>query len=246
MQSNLLPEERDKIGFYLVQNEKTLETYVGSGILGECERRHKYGIRNLNHHNKNVFRAVNRNPEDWKFITIPVYELDLTHKENRELAFDLEQEIIDEFIGNTNLFLNISNDARYCGQDFSSEHRAKISLANSKRVWTEESKIKASKSATGRKQSEETCRKKSESSMGRIFSEETRNKLSESKLGWRPPENVLNNLQNANIERSIAVMAEGMQYGSVNAAAIAIGVDNRTIDARCKSTTGRFNNYYYI
>lgn len=60
------------------------------------------------------------------------------------------------------------------------------------------------------------------------------------------PEHVKDILRKANNERSKSVLINGVQYPSVNAAANALNVDNRTIDARCRSINGVFNNWQYI
>lgn len=246
MESNLTREDRNKVGVYVLHNTKTLETYVGSGQLKYCENRHKYGIKNKNHTNRKVKEAVDRNQDGWVFTASPIEEKGLTIKENRDLAFDVEQSILDDFVDKTPLLLNISKDARIPLYQFTQEHKIKIAQANSVRIWKDESRSKLRESVTGRKHTEETRKKISESTKGKVFSEETRNRLSESLKGREPSESTLKIFREANLKRSIPVVANGIIYDSVNSAAKTIGVDNRTIDARCRSTTGNFQNYFYL
>lgn len=245
MKTLLKESDKEKVGVYVVYNVKTDQIYVGSGKLGECEYRHRYGYENKNHRNKNVQKAFNNTPEGWTFMPIPIEGPGLTLKENRDIAFDLEQNFIDSFHNKTPLFLNISENSRAGGYERTLEIKQKISEANSKRVWNEESKEKLRNIHLGKKHSEETKNKISLGGIGRVFSEETKQKLSETKMGWKPPLNVLTNLNNANKEKSISVIIDNIKYDSVNQAAKIFNVDNRTVDARCKSITGRFDNWEY-
>lgn len=174
MESRLLPEDKDEVGVYLVVNKFTDETYVGSGKLNECVKRHISGFNNGNHKNINVRNAFSENPDGWEFIPIPIKEPDLNLKENRELAYDIEQEIIDEFYGKTELFLNIAKNARDAYCDISEETRNRMSVAGK-----------------GRKQSPDHVEKRISQLRGRSVTEEVRASMSECRLGKPPPPEVL-------------------------------------------------------
>lgn len=103
---NLTPDLKDEIGVYIIQNEDTLETYFGSGVLNKRFVRHAGDLRRGNHENHQLQAAYDRN-SNFVFIGLPV---EATSKEEaRALAFQIEQADISENIGNP-LMLNISKD----------------------------------------------------------------------------------------------------------------------------------------
>lgn len=113
MKSNLSSADRDQVGFYLIQNEHTGETYIGSGDLKTREYAHRSHLQKSDHDNWKLQRSYNRRPEAFSFIGVPIEEPGLSREENRELARQLEQNLIDEFKPNP-LCLNISSDATTC------------------------------------------------------------------------------------------------------------------------------------
>ncbi|EKD22581.1 MAG: hypothetical protein ACD_84C00042G0009 [uncultured bacterium] len=100
IQSNLQKEDRSKVGFYVLMNFNAGLLYSGSGNLGECEYRHQQGYTKNNHNNNNLRDAFQKHSEGWEFLAMPVEEPGFSRRENRELAFDLEQSDIDEYYGN--------------------------------------------------------------------------------------------------------------------------------------------------
>ena len=134
MENNLTPNDKGKVGVYLIQNDKTLETYVGSGVLDKRKYRHEKALFENKHINFKLQRAYNRN-SNFDFVGIPVEEPNLSKEENRKLALDLEQQIIDEF-KDSNLLLNISLDTTVftLGLKHSPESKEKISK-KSKDYW---------------------------------------------------------------------------------------------------------------
>lgn len=109
MKSNIEGSDKKKVGFYLVTNPETAETYAGSGILGARYKVHLTQLQKGIHPNYRLQEAFNRNP-NFEFVGLPLEEL--TPEETRELAFDLEQSFIDEYDKNP-LLLNLARDARY-------------------------------------------------------------------------------------------------------------------------------------
>jgi group I intron endonuclease len=116
-----------KIGFYMLINVKTYETYFGSGILGECWRRHFNAYLNKNHYNGKLQEAFNRTPEGWEFIPTVVEEYS-SSDENRLDARAYEQGAITEEWDNP-LLLNLSKSAYACRPDYDDEQRKRHSVA---------------------------------------------------------------------------------------------------------------------
>lgn len=139
MKSNITIEDKNKIGIYIIHNPTTDETYAGSGILNERLYEHSRHLENKNvnikHHNFKLQKAYNKN-SNFEFIGIPVEENNFTKKENRQLALELEQQMINEHKDNP-LFLNIALDATapMYGRKQTEEHITKrvIQLTGQKR-----------------------------------------------------------------------------------------------------------------
>lgn len=106
MNSLLDSSDKKKIGFYIIHNTKTDETYVGSGVLGTRLNVHKTLLDKNEHWNYRLQRAYNKDP-NFDFVAVPVEEG--TIFENRELALEVEQSMIDE-IKNSPLMLNIATN----------------------------------------------------------------------------------------------------------------------------------------
>lgn len=136
MISHLNKEDAAEIGIYSIINDHTGETYCGSGILGKCLSRHYRGYVTGNHDNANLREAFQRTPQGWNFYPVVINEPGLTREENRQVAFDLEQNDIDTCKGDP-LFLNISVNARKCrpiGIKHSEETKEKMSQAHQERL----------------------------------------------------------------------------------------------------------------
>jgi hypothetical protein len=125
MISYLKDEDKHKIGFYMVTNIFTNETYFGSGILGDCFYRHSAGYKNNNHRNKNLREAFIRTPNGWEFIATPVEEYN-SPDENRLEARAFEQGDISEYWGNP-LLMNISKNAYTCRLDYTQDQKDAVS-----------------------------------------------------------------------------------------------------------------------
>jgi len=143
MNSNLSIDDKDKIGFYIIHNSKTDETYVGSGVLGQREYSHIKELKEGTHSNRKLQAAYNEDP-NFDFIAVPVDE-HKTVEENRLQARLLEQSIIDEF-KNSDLLLNISLSAFACRPDWTQEQRDQQSIItkNYNSNLSEEDKVRIS------------------------------------------------------------------------------------------------------
>ena len=99
-----------EVGIYILVDPNTDETYIGSGILDSRRKTHLYHLENNTHPNYKLQRAFNKNP-NFEFIGVPVSENQMTQEQNRDIAYDLEQSVLDDF-NDSVLLLNISKDAK--------------------------------------------------------------------------------------------------------------------------------------
>lgn len=171
-------------GTYIITSEEVDKAYVGSASdLAKRYNDHNWGLKNNSHPNKGLQELYNKHNGELTFTA--------TSLENRELAYDFEQIILDEY-RDSGLLTNIAKHARQSSKDMpvSEEIRKKISDAQ-----------KGNQYKLGHKHSEETRRKISESNkgivknLGRIVSEETRKKISDAQkgmihrpIGWKHTE----------------------------------------------------------
>ena len=180
MISHLNKDDAKEIGIYSIINDHTGETYSGSGILGKCLSRHYRGYVTGNHDNANLREAFQKTPQGWNFYPAVINEPGLTREENRQIAFDLEQNDIDTCKGDP-LFLNISANARECrpmGIKHSEETKEKMSKAHQEH-WNNLSEDEKKKRAeTGKKNLSGYLEIRKESGTP----EEVRKKQSESRL----------------------------------------------------------------
>lgn len=197
MLMNLDENDLDKIGFYLLHNQETDQTYVGSGILYERYKYHKNSLDKNKHGNYKLQIAFNKNP-NFDFIGLPVNENNFTNEQNRELALILEQNTINENINNK-LLLNISKNVEFprLGIKDSEETILKKKEARDNYInsLSEEEKnkysikmrdkMKNNTHAAGHIKTEEEIQKWRESRKGYFHSEETRQKISDNNKGLR-------------------------------------------------------------
>jgi hypothetical protein len=161
LKTDLLPEDKNKVGYYIIHDSATAATYSGSGVLGDRYNKHKLALERgrinndvctcgksrakcvCRHFNPKLQAVYNKNPDGLELIAIPVEEPGLTREENRAIASILEQEDIDTYSGNS-LFLNIAKDtsAPRFGAIVTDETKLRQSLAHQLRYAnrTEEEK----------------------------------------------------------------------------------------------------------
>lgn len=129
----------DHCGCYLIRHLDTGEVYVGSSeSIYKRVLRHKQFIYAKSHDNSNFQELLQK-------TTIKDYELILFFTDTREEAFELEQFFVDRYKASGKL-INIAYDVRYAmlGAVLSDEHKQKISVANTGRLMSEDSKRKLS------------------------------------------------------------------------------------------------------
>ncbi len=134
MDSNLTPDDKDKVGIYLIRNKTTNEVYVGSGKLNKRLKRHERDLVNNTHYNYKLQKSFNKNP-DIEFIGSPIDVDGLTIEENRRLALSLEQVFIDKLKDNEkllNIALNVETPT--LGISHTEESKVKISK-KSREMW---------------------------------------------------------------------------------------------------------------
>lgn len=131
-------ENNKKPGTYILKQESTNKMYVGS--TGDLYTRIKSHISKLQK-NKSGNRLLQE-----AFNTNPNFELKIIQTENREKAFDLEQELLNKLNFNNEISLNIAKDARIAQKGISSLLGYKMA---------EDVKKKISKANLGKPKSEE-------------------------------------------------------------------------------------------
>jgi hypothetical protein len=144
MKSSLSGEDKKAVGFYTLSNSETDETYAGSGILGKRESFHfrmlqagKEGRMNTKgkpivHPNYRLQKAFNRNQNfDFNGVVVGPDDPD---NQNRFVALQIEQSIIDEHFGKKK-FLNLASDVLACfsGRKHSEETNEKNRQATTER-----------------------------------------------------------------------------------------------------------------
>lgn len=227
-----------QVGVYIIQNDETQETYVGSGVLSDRKKNHFCDLRNGSHCNKKLQEAYNRSPH-FEFIGIPT--------DDREQAYVAEQSIINEHVGNP-LLLNVVldvNEGVPRGWNHSEETKQRLREQKLGTKASEETRQKMSvaqmgnKNSLGYKHSEETIQKRSAALMGHVVSEETREKMRQTQLGRIPHENSLAH----SMSLAKPIIANGIEYNSMSEAARAFGVNVNTVRHRLNS--GNFQDWHF-
>lgn len=202
MRSNLELCDRDKIGFYILHNANTDETYVGSGILGRREKSHSLYLESgktgrkdprgepIRHHNHRLQRAYNRD-SNFDFVGIPTDDFD-SKEENRQTALIIEQSLINESWGNP-LLLNLVKEveAPMMGRKHSAETKEKMRQSmfgkNVGKKMSAEVIKRISAFNTGRKDTIESKENKRQAQLLRHrenpYSKEIRDKIAKSNTG---------------------------------------------------------------
>lgn len=227
-----------QVGVYIIQNDETHETYVGSGVLSDRKKNHFCDLRNGSHCNKKLQEAYNRSP-NFEFIGIPT--------DDREQAYAAEQTLINEHVGNP-LLLNVVldvNEGVPRGWNHSEETKQRLREQKLGTKASEETRQKMSIAATGNqnglgyRHSEEAKEKITQALIGHTVKDETREKMRQTQLGRTPHENTLSRI----METRRPVIANGIEYSSVADAARAFGVATNTIQHRLKSAN--FQNWHF-
>lgn len=190
------------IAVYTITDPLSKKFYIGStGSLQNRINKHKYDLKNNKHYNKGLQELFNSNVK---------FKFDYVITETLEQARSMEDMMLKSSWGNPNL-LNISTDSKgghsedtrqrlsIKKKDYYSkfnpyirtkENREKLSIANTGKKHSEETKKKISdnkklwqsnRSPEERKHSEETKQLLSQKHKGKIITEEQKRKMSEAK-----------------------------------------------------------------
>lgn len=131
----------DKPGCYLIRDMKTGKVYIGSsGKLYKRVTRHKQFVLLRRHDNPNFTEVLKKS-------TMVDFEVVIFFTQYRDEAYELEQFFINRYKPMC-LLINTAHDARYAmrGIVLSEEHRKKISVSNTGRAMSEETKLRLSAS----------------------------------------------------------------------------------------------------
>lgn len=225
------------LGAYIIQNNETLETYVGSGILSERKKNHFSDLRNNKHCNKKLQEAFNKS-SNFDFIGVET--------DTREEAYQLEQILINDQIDNP-LLLNIVLDVNKGvprGWKHSEETKELLRQQKLGTKASEETKQKLSiaklgnTNSLGFKHTPETIAKRSASMIGHIVTEETREKMRQAQLGREPAEGTKKYIEST----KKPIVANGIEYNSVSDAVRDTGLTTNAVHHRLKSAN--FKDWY--
>lgn len=128
------------------------------------------------------------------------------------------------------------------GKTISEAHKIKIGIANKGNRHSEASKNKMSESSTGKTLSDATKLKISNTNKGRKKSEAHKIKIGIANKGKTLSEASKNKISK-NSTYNVKVSIDGIEYSSINDAALALGVNKYTMVGRFKSTSDKFKNY---
>lgn len=192
-------------GIYQIENRVNNRIYIGSSIdLNKRRKEHLYRLKNNRHTNNHLQNSFNKYGEKNFVFTILVYY------ESQELIFQ-EQKFLDYYKtyergkgfnvrikANSQLGLKMSEETKEkisianTGRECSLETRRKLSEAGKNRIFSEDHRENLSKANKGREASQETKKKLSKiaknrtrvfSFAGKRHSEESKKKIGESNRG---------------------------------------------------------------
>lgn len=226
-------------GTYTISHKKTGRIYIGSSNdMPRRARTHKSQLKNNCHPNWDLQRAYNDDPEIEFFFIIT---------EDREAAYDREEQLINHWKDKVSLF-NIATDVRNGVANLSEESIAKIKQAITGLSRTEETRDKIRQAKLGIKRPAHIGEKIRQAKLGIKLSDITRSKMSMSrkggkkpprtkehidkiriaKLGYKHSPETIDKIRNGLTNRR-SVMIDGNKYDSILDAAKAIGKDHKTI-----------------
>lgn len=213
---------------YLLKHVPSNKFYVGSsGGIKQRLINHRSALRNNKHYCKPLQAFYNEDPSSIEECIILVSD--------REMAFELEQFIIDDAAA-SGLLLNVSPDAKtpYKGLKHSEETRQKITASrigelnpNYGKRMSDATKQKIAQAITG----------EANHFYGKTHSEESREKIRDAVLQRIAAGTFKTN------QRKVVV--DGVEYNSVKEAAQALGISSPTLVGRIKKTSPRWSGYQY-
>lgn len=237
-----LPPRVVYCGVYAIKHLATGRMYIGSsGDLHGRQQEHQYGLRRGNHPNAGLQYAYNQDPQ---------LEFVVRFTDNREDAYDLEQQLIDEYFSSGLLF-NLASDARFStkGRFHSTETREKMRLGSVAKGLgipkSLEHRENIRKGLTGYVKSPEHIEKLRESLTGRQLTPEHRQKVSEANLRRDYSPEHIDHMRELAKDRQKPVVVDGVEYDSIKSAAQANGINKETARGRIASSNPRFSGWAY-
>ena len=234
-------------GVYTITFLNYNKVYVGStGNLYGRYLAHLWHLNNNKHWNKCLQNTFNKDPEI-KFFFLPT--------ESREQAYEVEQELIDNYKP-TGLLFNIATDARNSGVSYqhTEEAKKKIGDAHRGRKHSEETKHKvgiASRARMlGKPMPDWVKQKISIAHQGKVLSDETKKKLSIARIGVSKgptpySEEGWKRIKEHGQRTAKPVDIEGIIYSSITEASKILEIERNMIKDRIKSTSPRFSEWRY-
>lgn len=206
-------------GTYLILHLKSGHCYVGSNVsLYTRKIQHIFLLRH-NCHNNKVFQASFNDDNRLVIFFIPTSD--------RELAFDIEQNILDLYL-KAGLLFNIASDSR-------------LNRKNS--IVGDETRQKLSIASTGRVQSSEWVKKRTASLLGRTLSETTVEKIRQKALerGINPRMTLL-----AKEKTSKPLIANGIKFNCIADASKVFNIASSSVKKRVLSLNPLFKDWYFL
>lgn len=168
---------KDEVGAYLIVDPHDEKAYVGStSTLRTRGLRHERELKAGRHFNQELQEHYNKHNGNLLFVATPL--------DNRDMAYDFEQSVIDDF-HNTPVLCNIAIDARDAGKGFqlSMSHKAKLIESNTGRPKSEAHREAISKKLTGRQVSPEVADMLRTVRLGATNTQEHNEKIREARIG---------------------------------------------------------------
>ena len=255
MKISLTSTEKKSDGVYILHNAETGVAYIGSGKLGHRYASHHYLLKNGRHFNSRLQKAFDDNP-NFEFIGIPI-------DEGRDVSLSVEQELITEYASPNllNVVTNLSQPrldiphteeskekmrtaTTLKWQDPAFREKTVAAQAAGRAAMTEEERnARAEKIGTTLKSQYDSGERTS--TKGQVRSEEfCRQNSSNVKSLWDDPEwraNMLEARKGKTVAPKKAIVADGVTYESMSAAALAFGISVASVAYRLDSPKFNWN-----
>lgn len=231
---------KDKLSAaYILQHVKSGKIYIGStGDIYRRKNKHYSSLISGNHHVTSLQEAYNSNPNIRFFVILT---------NNREEAYDYEQQLLNHYNGIRPLFNIATNAVRsWLNLKHSEETKNKIREKVKIRMQDPNYSIMLSNANKGKIISAETKVKISKSLAGIIRSNATKEKIRSRMLGRAKSKEHAEKISQRNKLKSRPISINGVHYESIAAAGIALGIHPGTIPSKLKSNLEKYSSWFYI